>query len=115
MSGFEAAVKNVVVADPADPRSEMGPLIGAAHRELVASYVPDGSPVAFRGYAPEGPGFWFPPTVLTPESSNDRVMQEEIFGPVVAVMTFETEKDTGPHRQRQPVWVVGFDLDPGRG
>ena len=44
----------------------MGPLISAAHREHVASYVPTDAPVAFRGSEPDGPGFWYPPTVLAP-------------------------------------------------
>ena len=93
MAAFEVAVKKLIVADPADEHTEMGPLISAAHREVVESFVPEGAPIAFRGRAPEGPGFWFAPTVVTPDSAADRLMQEEIFGPVVAVMTFETEED----------------------
>ena len=58
--------QGVAVGDPARTSTEMGPLISAAHRERVAAYVPDGAPVAFRGSAPDGPGFWFPPTVLAP-------------------------------------------------
>jgi acyl-CoA reductase-like NAD-dependent aldehyde dehydrogenase len=93
MALFEVAVKNVVVTDPHDERSEMGPLISASHRAKVASFLPDGAPIAFRGTAPEGPGFWFAPTVVTPSTPADPLMQEEIFGPVVAVMTFEDEED----------------------
>ena len=91
MEEFEAAVRGVVVADPTDERSEMGPLISAAHRDRVASYV-DGD-VAFRGSAPDGPGYWFPPTVLMPSDPTDRVLHEEIFGPVVAVVPFDEEAD----------------------
>jgi acyl-CoA reductase-like NAD-dependent aldehyde dehydrogenase len=91
MELFETAVRGVVVADPADERSEMGPLISAAHRERVASYV-DGD-VAFRGSVPDGPGYWFPPTVLTPTDPTDRVLHEEIFGPVVAVVPFDDDAD----------------------
>jgi acyl-CoA reductase-like NAD-dependent aldehyde dehydrogenase len=58
----------------------------------VADFVPDGAPIAFQGSAPDGKGFWFPPTVLTP-SREDRVMHEEIFGPVVAVVPFKDEAD----------------------
>jgi acyl-CoA reductase-like NAD-dependent aldehyde dehydrogenase len=90
---FERAVKNVVVTDPADEKAEMGPLISAGQRERVASYVPDGAPVAFRGSAPDGPGYWFPPTVLTPTDLRDRTLHEEIFGPVVAVIPFADEAD----------------------
>ena len=90
---LEPAVKGVVVGDPGSQETEMGPLISAAHRESVASYVPDDAPVAFRGNAPAGPGFWFPPTVLAPVSPSDRAVTEEVFGPVVAVLPFEDEDD----------------------
>jgi acyl-CoA reductase-like NAD-dependent aldehyde dehydrogenase len=86
------AVKGVVVGDPSDKDTEMGPLVSRAHWDTVASYVPDDAPVAFRGDAPSGPGFWFPPTVLTP-SRGDRTVREEIFGPVVTVLPFEDEAD----------------------
>ncbi len=90
---FEQAVKAVVVADPADESAEMGPLISAEQRSRVAAYVPDDAEVAFRGTAPDGPGFWFPPTVLTPSDPTDRVLHDEIFGPVVAVVPFDDEAD----------------------
>ncbi len=93
MELFEAAVRGVVVTDPGREDAEMGPLISAAQRERVAAYVPDDSQVAFRGSAPQGDGFWFPPTVLTPHDRADRVLHEEIFGPVVAVVAFEDEAD----------------------
>jgi acyl-CoA reductase-like NAD-dependent aldehyde dehydrogenase len=93
MELLEPAVRGVVVGDPRLDTTEMGPLISAAHRSTVASYVPDDAPVAFRGSAPEGAGFWFPPTVLAPVSPTDRVVTEEVFGPVVAVLPFEDEQD----------------------
>jgi acyl-CoA reductase-like NAD-dependent aldehyde dehydrogenase len=71
----------------------MGPLISAAQRDQVSSYVPDDAQVAFRGSAPDGAGFWYPPTVLAPADLADRVLHEEIFGPVVAVVTFDDEAD----------------------
>jgi acyl-CoA reductase-like NAD-dependent aldehyde dehydrogenase len=93
MELFEAAVQGVVVTDPADEKAEMGPLISAGQRERVASYVGSDAPVAFRGAAPDGPGFWFPPTVLTPADPTDRVLHEEIFGPVVAVVRVADEAE----------------------
>jgi acyl-CoA reductase-like NAD-dependent aldehyde dehydrogenase len=93
MAKFEVAVRGVVVADPHDDATEMGPLITAKQRETVASYVPDDRIVAFRGSAPDGPGFWYPPTVLIPTDPTDRVLHEEIFGPVVAVVAFEDEDE----------------------
>ncbi|KQY09801.1 aldehyde dehydrogenase [Mycobacterium sp. Root135] len=92
MELLEPAVKGVVVGDPTSRDSEMGPLVSRPHFDTVSSYVPDGAPVAFRGSAPEGPGYWFPPTVLTPQRS-DRTVTEEIFGPVVTVLPFDDEAD----------------------
>ena len=92
MELLEPAVTSVVVGDPASRDTEMGPLVSAAHRDKVASYVPDDAPVAFRGTAPGGRGFWFPPTVLTPQRT-DRSVTDEIFGPVVTVLAFDDEPD----------------------
>ncbi len=92
MELLEPAVRNLKVGEPGDESTEMGPLISASHLAKVASYVPDNAPVAFRGEAPQGPGFWFPPTVLTP-APNDRTVTEEIFGPVVVVLPFQDEAD----------------------
>ncbi|WP_309080586.1 aldehyde dehydrogenase family protein [Zhihengliuella sp.] len=95
---LEPAVKAFRVGDPGDEGTDMGPLISAAQRDAVASYVYDGegrlgAEVAFQGEAPEGGGFWFPPTVLTPRDPGARALQEEIFGPVVAVVPFDDEAD----------------------
>jgi acyl-CoA reductase-like NAD-dependent aldehyde dehydrogenase len=90
---LEPAVKGVRVGDPGQDGCEMGPLITAAHRDKVASYVPDDAPLAFRGSAPEGSGYWYPPTVLAPVAPSDRAAVEEIFGPVVAVIPFDDEAD----------------------
>jgi acyl-CoA reductase-like NAD-dependent aldehyde dehydrogenase len=84
------ATSGVKVGDPRDESTQMGPLISAEQRERVSSYV-DGS-VAFRGNAPEGPGFWFPCT-LVEASNDDRVAREEVFGPVAAVIPFEGEAE----------------------
>jgi betaine-aldehyde dehydrogenase len=92
MELLEPAVKGVVVGDPTAKGTEMGPLVSKPHWESVAAYVPDDAPVAFRGSAPTGPGYWFPPTVLTPERT-DRTVTEEIFGPVVTVLPFDDEAD----------------------
>lgn len=92
MELLEPAVKGVVVGDPSARDTEMGPLVSRKQFESVAGYVPDDAPVAFRGSAPSGPGYWFPPTVLTP-SRDDRTVTDEIFGPVVVVLPFEDEAD----------------------
>ncbi|MEC5170059.1 aldehyde dehydrogenase family protein [Glaciihabitans sp. GrIS 2.15] len=90
---LEPAVKGVRVGSPLADDTEMGPLVSAAHLAKVRSYVPDDRQVAFRGSAPDGPGFWFAPTVLLPDSRTDRVAVDEIFGPVVSVLPFEDEAD----------------------
>ncbi|MCU1686419.1 MAG: phenylacetaldehyde dehydrogenase [Amycolatopsis sp.] len=93
MELLEPAVKGVVVGDPGLEATEMGPLISAQHKQKVSSYISSDSPVAFRGSAPEGDGFWFPPTVVTPSGLQDPLASDEIFGPVVAVVRFEDEAD----------------------
>jgi len=93
MAALERAVTAIVVGDPLSERTEMGPLISADQRETVSSFVPDDAPVAIRGTAPDGPGFWFAPTVLAPVSNSDRAASEEIFGPVACVIPFEGEQE----------------------
>ena len=84
------ATGKVKVGDPSLEETEMGPLISAAHRETVASFV-DGEPL-FRGATPGGPGFWYPCT-LVEASNEDRVAREEVFGPVAAVIPFDGEAE----------------------
>jgi acyl-CoA reductase-like NAD-dependent aldehyde dehydrogenase len=93
MASLETAVAAMRVGDPLEHETEMGPLISADQREAVASYVPDDMPVAIRGEVPEGPGYWYPPTVLAPVSNDDRAAREEIFGPVACVIPFEDERE----------------------
>jgi acyl-CoA reductase-like NAD-dependent aldehyde dehydrogenase len=91
MELLEASVAALRVGDPLDEQTQMGPLISAAQRESVASFLNDGASVAFRGSAPEGRGFWFAPTVLAPVDPQDRVAREEVFGPIAAVIPFADE------------------------
>ncbi|MET7457201.1 aldehyde dehydrogenase family protein [Streptomyces sp. NPDC005574] len=86
------AIESVVVGDPADERTQMGPLISKSQLERVRSYVDADAP-GLRGKAPEGPGFWFPPTVLTGVDPRARVAVEEVFGPVAVVLPFEDEAE----------------------
>ncbi|MFI2616530.1 aldehyde dehydrogenase family protein [Streptomyces sp. NPDC018584] len=85
------AIESVVVGDPADEKTQMGPLISRAQLDRVRSYVTPGDGI--HGTAPEGPGFWFPPTLLTDVDPDAPVAAEEVFGPVAVVIPFEDEAD----------------------
>jgi betaine-aldehyde dehydrogenase len=93
MDALEDAVESIRVGDPLDERTQMGPLISAGHRETVASFLNGDAPVAIRGSAPDGPGYWFAPTVLCPVDPGARAAREEIFGPIATVIPFDGEHD----------------------
>jgi betaine-aldehyde dehydrogenase len=93
LEALEEAVESMRVGDPLDEATQMGPLISEGQLEKVASFVSEDAPVAIRGTAPGGPGYWFPPTVLAPVSTSDRAAREEIFGPVACVIPFADERE----------------------
>jgi acyl-CoA reductase-like NAD-dependent aldehyde dehydrogenase len=84
------ATRGVRVGDPEDAATEMGPLVSASHRTTVASFV-ETEPI-FKGAVPDGPGFWYPCTLIE-ASNDDRVAREEVFGPVAAIIPFTDEAD----------------------
>ncbi len=93
LAALAPRVEGIKVGDPLDEATEMGPLISAGQRETVSAFVPEGAPVAIRGQAPDGPGYWFPPTVLAPMTNDERAAREEIFGPVACVIPFADEAE----------------------
>jgi acyl-CoA reductase-like NAD-dependent aldehyde dehydrogenase len=93
LSHLQGAVESIRVGDPLDPATEMGPLISAAQRESVSAFVDGGAEVAIQGRAPDGPGFWFPPTVLWPVPLDHPAVVDEIFGPVAVIVPFDGEAE----------------------
>jgi acyl-CoA reductase-like NAD-dependent aldehyde dehydrogenase len=93
LEALEEHVEALRVGDPLDEATQMGPLISADQREAVASYLDGDAPIAIRGNAPDGPGFWMAPVVLSPVSNDDRAAREEIFGPVACVIPFSDEAE----------------------
>jgi acyl-CoA reductase-like NAD-dependent aldehyde dehydrogenase len=93
MELLEVAVDAIRVGDPLDETTQMGPLISAAQRESVGSFLDEQAPVAISGSAPDGPGYWFPPTVLCPADPHSRAAREEIFGPIATVIPFRDEEE----------------------
>jgi betaine-aldehyde dehydrogenase len=87
---LETAVHGMKVVDPGQDDSEMGPMVSARQRDSVQAYI-DGASIAFQGSAPDGDGYWLPPTVVESASTDEPVWREEVFGPVVAVMAFDDE------------------------
>ena len=85
------------VGPATDAASDMGPQISAAHRTSINGYVERaraaGRNVATGGATVHGDGFFYRPTILTGVGPEDEVFQEEVFGPVLAVTTFETPEE----------------------
>jgi acyl-CoA reductase-like NAD-dependent aldehyde dehydrogenase len=99
MSRLVAAAAELRVGDPADERTQMGPLISAGHRDSVERYVAlglaEGGRLLLGGKRPSGgvydQGYYYPPTILEGLNNSQQICQEEIFGPVLVAMPFDDE------------------------
>ena len=91
------AFQRLRVGDPLDEETEMGPLVTRAHRSRVIEYVEsgrsEGATVATGGTTPEGRGSFLPPTLFVDAKPEMRIVREEIFGPVVVALPFDSEED----------------------
>ena len=92
LEGFHQAAADLVVGDPTDEATAIGPLVSAAHLAKVRSYT-DGIRPSWTGDAPSGPGFWHPCMIVSPADPLSPLCSEEIFGPVAAVIPFDTEEE----------------------
>ena len=109
------------VGDPLDAETQMGSLISTSHRERVHGFVErgtgEGASVVTGGAVPEGPGAFYPPTIVAAESNALEIAQEEVFGPVVTVIPFEDEKDAIrlANDVRYGLMATVWTGDPARG
>jgi aldehyde dehydrogenase (NAD+)/betaine-aldehyde dehydrogenase len=109
------------VGDPLDAETQVGSLISTAHREKVHGFVEgargEGAEVTAGGAIGDGPGAFYPPTVIAKAGNQLRAAQEEIFGPVVTVIPFEDENDAVriANDVKYGLMATVWTGDPGRG
>ncbi len=94
---FVTAMEEVQLGPGMDPGVDLGPLVNFSAQqdmsEFVGSSTASGSTVAAGGRAPDSPGFFYLPTVLTEVGNDDPILSQEIFGPVAPIVTFESEDE----------------------
>ncbi len=97
VAGVAEVMGNVVVGDPHDPETDLGPLITAVHRDKVAAMVArapaQGGRVVTGGNAPDLPGWFYRPTLIADVDENCEVYRDEVFGPVLTVRSFTDDDD----------------------
>lgn len=97
VEGLAAAANGMTLGAPADAQAQMGPLISARQRDRVNGYVEgalaQGARLVAGGFAPEGEGFFYRPTVIADATPEMTIFREEVFGPVVIALPFDTEEE----------------------
>ena len=108
----------IKVGDPLDAESEMGPLVSRQQLDKVEDYVrigrEEGATLATGGHRLSGSGFYYEPTIFVGVDNSMRIAQEEIFGPVLVVIPFDSEEEADPHRQRHHLRAGRRRVDQGR-
>ncbi|MFM2105595.1 MAG: hypothetical protein RL338_627 [Chloroflexota bacterium] len=115
VEAFVAATRRMKVGDPSDPATEVGPLVTFSHRERVAEYVAagraEGASLVCGGDAPDDPalrdGAYLMPAVFDRVGEGMRIAREEIFGPVVAVIPFDTTEEAVRLANASPYGLSG--------
>jgi betaine-aldehyde dehydrogenase len=97
VEALREVLAGITVGDPQDPATDIGPLIGAGHRERVHGFVSraaaDGARIVTGGALPDGPGAFYPPTLIAGADQRAEIVQGEVFGPVLVVRPFDGEAD----------------------
>jgi betaine-aldehyde dehydrogenase len=90
-------LSTAVIGDPLDPATNFGPMVSDRQRGIVENYIrigqAEGARLVTGGHRPNLPGFWIAPTVFADVTDDMTIAREEIFGPVMAVLDFETEEE----------------------
>jgi betaine-aldehyde dehydrogenase len=100
VAGVSELFAQIVIGDPRDPSTDMGPLVTMAQRDRVAGFVDravaNGAKVQAGGVIPQGSlssGAFYPATVVTNAAQSSEIVQEEIFGPVLVVLPFDSDDE----------------------
>lgn len=93
VEGFAESTRALRIGDPLDGATQLGPLVSAAHRKEVMGFLESGHNVITAGKEPDGPGHWMAPRIVVAPDASSRVATEEIFGPIVSVIPFDTEEE----------------------
>ncbi len=118
VAGVAEVMSGIVVGDPHDPDTDLGPLITMAHRDKVAGMVsraPDqGGRIATGGTIPELPGSFYRPTLIADVGETSEIYRDEVFGPVLVARPFTDDDDAHPAGERHRVRVGGVGVDARR-
>lgn len=97
VAALQAKLGEIVVGAPEDPATHIGPLITAAHRDRVHGFVTRAVEAGARAIAggelPDGPGNFYPPTLIVDAAQDSEIVQGEVFGPVLVALPFDTEEE----------------------